>query len=78
MLPRLLRCLAAALLVFSMALPFAAGQNNLPTIDRGVSKDAVAADEEKSGSSASVLSYFVMVLYSMLILTIVCMPNRQA
>jgi hypothetical protein len=78
MLPRLLRWVAAILLVFSLSLPFAAGQSDssLPTVERGVS--AEAAQSEKSSSSPSALPYFVLAIYTMLVLTIVCMPSRKA
>jgi hypothetical protein len=78
MLRRLLCYLASFLLVFSMSLPFASGQGNpsLPSVERGVS--AEATDGEKSGPSPSVLPYFVMALYTLLVLTIVCMPSRKA
>ncbi|HTU88733.1 MAG TPA: hypothetical protein VMF69_01430 [Gemmataceae bacterium] len=81
MLSRLLRCFAAVLVVLSLSLPFAAGQNQnqgLPTIERGVSKDAAAADDEASNSSSSVLPHFVMAVYTLAVLTIVCMPSRKA
>jgi hypothetical protein len=78
MLRRLLRYLAAILLVFSLSLPFAGGQTNSPppSIERGVSGETASA--EKSSSSPSALPYFVMAIYTMLILTIVCMPSRKA
>ena len=75
MLRRLLHCLAAVLLILSMSLPFALGQP-LPSVERGVSGEPAA--DEKSSSSAPALSYFVMAIYSMLVLTIVCMPSRKA
>lgn len=77
MLSRLRRCLASVLIVFSMSLPFAAGQNALPSVDRGVSGGG-AADEEKSSSSSPVFPHFMMALYTLLIVTIVCMPSRKA
>jgi hypothetical protein len=73
---RLLRCFAAVLLILSLALPFAAGQNET-TIQRGVKLDSTAASDE-GGSSTSALPYFVMAVYTMLVLTIVCMPSRKA
>ncbi|HEY7330407.1 MAG TPA: hypothetical protein VH592_22395 [Gemmataceae bacterium] len=73
---RLLRCLAAVLIVFSLSLPFAAGQSDT-SIDRGVKLDP-SADSDKGGSGPSALPYFVMAIYSMLVLTIVCMPSRKA
>ena len=78
MLRHLLHCLAAVLLVCSLSLPFAVGQGNssLPSIDRGVSGETAAS--EKSSSSPSALCHFVMAIYTMLVLTIVCMPSRKA
>lgn len=78
MLPYLLRGLAAVLLTVSLSLPFAAGQGDpsLPSVQRGVSKDAV--ETEKSSSSPSALPHFVLAVYTMLVLTIVCMPSRKA
>ncbi len=76
MLSRLLRCLAAVFLVFSLSLPFAAGQDKI-TIERGVKKEAVEGDEESSSSSPA-LPYVFLILYSMLVLTIVFMPSRKA
>jgi hypothetical protein len=73
---RLLRCFAAILLVFSLSLPFAAGQNDA-TIQRGVKLDPTAESNEGS-SSPSALPYFVMAVYTLLILTIVYMPSRKA
>jgi hypothetical protein len=73
---RLLRFFGAILLVLSLSLPFAAGQNDT-TIQRGVKLDPAAASDE-GGSSTSALPYFVMAIYSMLVLTIVCMPSRKA
>lgn len=75
MLPRLLRFLAAFLVVFSMSLPFAAGQKDI-TIERGVKADAVKS--ERSTASPAAFPYFALILYTMLILTIVCMPSRKA
>ncbi len=74
---RLLRFFAAILLVLSLSLPFAAGQGDLPTVDRGVRLDPTA-DSERSGSNTAALPYFVMAIYTMLVLTIVCMPSRKA
>ena len=72
---RLLRCMAAVLIGLSLSLPFASGQSD--TIDRGVKLDPTA-DTDKGGSGPSALPYFVMAIYSMLVLTIVCMPSRKA
>lgn len=76
MLSRLLRGLAAVLLVLSMPLPFAAGQKEI-TVDRGVQVDSDDEDES-SGSSSAVFPCFVLAIYAMLVLTIVCMPSRKA
>lgn len=78
MLSRLLRCLAAVFLVFSLSLPFAAGQDKMPTIERGVKSEAAADDGETSSSSSHAFPYFVLIVYSMLVLTIVFMPSRRA
>jgi hypothetical protein len=72
----LLRCLAAIVVALSLSLPFAAGQKEAPTIERGVR--AEDAQSEKSGSSAPVFPYFVLVIYTLLVMTIVCMPSRKA
>jgi hypothetical protein len=78
MLPRLIRILAPLLIMFSMSLPYAAAQSDssLPSVDRGV-KGGSTSGEEKSGSPAA-FPYFVMAIYTMLVLTIVCMPSRKA
>jgi hypothetical protein len=78
MLSRLLRFLTAVLLVVALSLPYAAGQSNssLPSVERGVKADA--AGSEKSGASPAALPYFALIIYTMLILTIVCMPSRKA
>jgi hypothetical protein len=73
---RVLRCFAAIFLVLSLSLPFAAGQSDT-SIERGVKLDT-SSDSEKSGSGQSALPYFIMAIYSMLVLTIVCMPSRKA
>jgi hypothetical protein len=72
----LLRCLAALLVVFSLSLPFAAGQNDPTKIERGVPAEAVQG--EKSSSSPAALPYFALAIYTMLVMTIVCMPSRKA
>jgi hypothetical protein len=72
---RLLRCIAAVLLVLSLSLPFAAGQSDI-SVDRGVRLDPTT--EGEGGSSTSALPYFVMAIYTMVVLTIVCMPSRKA
>jgi hypothetical protein len=78
MLPRLSRILFAVLLVFSMSLPFAVGQNDssLPSVERGVKVDKSGG--EKSTSSPAAFPYFAMAIYTILIMTIVCMPSRKA
>ena len=78
MLSRLSHCFAAVLLVFSLSLPFAAGQGDstLPSVERGVRNEAAAPQKESSSPSA--LPFFVMAIYTMLILTIVNMPSRKA
>jgi len=75
MLRRLLHTLAAFLLVFSLSLPFASAQGDV-SIDRGVKLDP--AQEQKSSESSPALAYFILALYTMLVLTIVCMPSRKA
>lgn len=73
---RLHRCLAAVLLILSLSLPFAAGQSDT-SIERGVKLDTTA-EGDKGGSNTGALPVFVMAIYSMLVLTIVFMPNRQS
>jgi hypothetical protein len=68
MLRRLLHCFAACLLVLSLAVPAVRAQ---PTT-------APAAETEKGEKSTPVFPYFLLILYSLLILTIVCMPSRKA
>ena len=79
MLPRLIRILAAVLVIFSLSLPFARAQSDssLPSVERGVKGGSTSSDD-KSSSSTPVFPYFVMSIYTMLILTIVCMPSRKA
>lgn len=78
MLSRLLRCLAAVFLILSLALPFAAGQDDLK-VERGVKIKKDAGDDEEGGGAPSpALPYFVLIVYSMLVLTIVFMPSRKA
>jgi hypothetical protein len=74
---RLLRCFAAVLIVLSLSLPFATGQSDDTNISRGVKLDP-SADSDKGSSGPGALPYFVMAIYSMLVLTIVCMPSRKA
>ena len=66
MLRRLLRYLAAALLV--LALGSATVQAQTPS----------NPEAEKSEKSTSALPYFVMAIYTLLVMTIVCMPSRKA
>ncbi len=73
---RLSHFVAAILVVFSLSLPFAAGQSDI-SVDRGVKLDPTA-DSDKSGSSTAALPFFVMAIYTMLVLTIVFMPSRKA
>jgi hypothetical protein len=83
MLPRLLRFVAAVLLACSLSLPLAWGQANkppppdssLPTVDRGVQLDTSVAEK---GPPSYGLAYFVLAIFTMLILTIMCMPSRKA
>jgi hypothetical protein len=70
------RFFAAVILVFSLSLPFAAGQSDI-SVDRGVKLDPTA-DSDKSGSSTAALPFFVMAIFTMLVLTIVFMPSRKA
>jgi hypothetical protein len=74
MLTRLRRILIAIFVIFSMSLPFAAAQKD-GGIERGVKLDPAAS--ESSGPPAA-LPYFAMTIYTMLIMTIVCMPSRKA
>jgi hypothetical protein len=78
MLRRLLRVLFAVVVFFSMSLPFAVGQSDssLPSLERGVKLDKSGG--EKSTSSPSAFPYFAMAIYTILIMTIVCMPSRKA
>jgi hypothetical protein len=72
---RLSRFFAAVILVLSLSLPFAAGQSD--KVERGVKLDPTA-DSDKSGSSTAALPFFVMAIFTMLVLTIVFMPSRKA
>lgn len=78
MLPRLLHFVAAVVVVLTLSLPFAVGQQNSDptTVERGVKLDP--ASTEKSTGSSPVFAYFVMIIYTFLVLTIVCMPSRKA
>ncbi len=71
----LLRCLAAIFVALSLSLPFAAGQKEAPTIERGVRAEDV---QGQTSNSAPVFPYFVLVIYTLLVMTIVCMPSRKA
>jgi hypothetical protein len=73
---RLSRFFAAVVLVSSLSLPFAAGQSDI-SVDRGVKLDPTS-DSDKSGSSTAALPFFVMAIFTMLVLTIVFMPSRKA
>lgn len=73
---RLFRYLSSVILVLSLSLPFAAGQSDT-SIERGVKLEAPDQNEQDS-SSPSALPYFVMAIYTLLVLTIVCMPSRKA
>ena len=63
---RLLRCLAPCLIALSLGSPPVQAQQ--PT----------APEAEKSEKSTPVFPYFLLIIYSMLILSIVCMPSRKA
>lgn len=78
MLPRMLRWFVAVLLVVSLSLPFAAAQPDAapPRIERGVQVDT--SDDKSNDTSTAAFPYFMMAVYTMLVLTIVCMPSRQA
>jgi hypothetical protein len=80
MLPRLLRFLAAVVLIFSLSLPFAAGQTDSSfTIERGVKVDkANPSGDDGGGSSPHALAYVALTAFTLLIMTIVCMPSRKA
>lgn len=73
----LLRCFAALLVALSLSLPFAAGQNDAPKIDRGVRAEDVQG-QQQSGASTPVFPYFLLAIYTLLVMTIVCMPSRKA
>ncbi|MHB1425222.1 MAG: hypothetical protein ACYC3I_18790 [Gemmataceae bacterium] len=84
MLPRLFRFIAAVVLALSMALPSALGQASNPpppnapleSVERGVKVDP--ADSANSGPPSYALPYFTMAIFTMLILSIMCMPSRKA
>ena len=65
MLRRLLRFLAPAVLVLALGTPLAHAQS-------------APAEAEKSERSVSALPYTVLVIYTLAVLTIVCMPSRKA
>lgn len=73
---RLSRFFAAVVLVLSLSLPFATGQSDI-SVDRGVKLDPTA-DSDKSGSSTAALPFFVLAIFTMLVLTIVFMPSRKS
>ncbi len=73
---RLRHFVAAVLLVLSLSLPFATGQSDI-SVDRGVRLDPTTSSDN-SGSSTAALPFFVMAVYTMLVLTIVFMPSRKA
>lgn len=66
MLRRCFRFLAPCLLVLSLESASVQAQAPAPT------------EAEQSEKSTPVFPYFLMILYSLLILTIVCMPSRKA
>jgi hypothetical protein len=65
MLRRLLPCLIPFLLTFAFGT--SAAQAQIP-----------APESEKSERTAPVLPYFVMTLYTILVLLVVCIPSRKA
>jgi hypothetical protein len=65
MLRRLLRFIAPLLLVLAFGTPAVQAQTS-------------ATEPEKAERSTSALPYAVALLYSILILMIVCMPSRKA
>jgi hypothetical protein len=62
---RLLRLLAPAVLALALWTPPAHAQ-------------PAAAEAEKTERSPSALPYTVLVIYTLAVLTIVCMPSRKA
>jgi hypothetical protein len=66
MLRRLLRYLAPALLVLALSSTTVQAQ------------PPANAETEKSEKSTSALPYFVLTIYTLLVMTIVCMPSRKA
>lgn len=64
---RLLRCLATCLILLHLL--------GSPTVQ---AQTPTPPEAEKSEKSTPVFPYFLMIIYSMLILTIVCMPSRKA
>lgn len=75
MLSHLRRFVAALAVVLTLSLPFAAGQSDI-SVERGVKADPASSD--KSSGSSSALPYFALVVYTLLVMTIVCMPSRKA
>jgi hypothetical protein len=76
MMSRLFHGLAAVLVVGALSLPFAEAQSDV-SLERGVKVDP-SGEQKSSGSSSPAFPVFVMILYTMLVLTIVCMPSRKA
>jgi hypothetical protein len=66
MLRRLLRCFAPFLLALSLCTPGVQAQTS------------TAPESEKSEHSTPALPYAFALLYTLLVLTIVCMPSRKA
>lgn len=64
---RLFRCLVSCLILLSLL--------GSPTVQ---AQTPSLQEAEKSEKSTPVFPYFLMIIYSMLILTIVCMPSRKA
>jgi hypothetical protein len=75
MLSRFNRFLTAVVVVVALSLPFAAAQSDDISVKRGVE---APQEQKSSGSSSPVFPAFVMVLYTLVVLTIVCMPSRKA
>jgi hypothetical protein len=65
MMRRLLRFLALPVLVLSLATP-------------AIHAQTPPVETEKSERSVSALPYAVLVIYTLAVLTIVCMPSRKA
>lgn len=67
MLRRLIRFLAPVLLALVLGAPAALAQGQ-----------TAPAEGDKSEHSVSALPYAVMMVYTLAVLTIVCMPSRKA